>query len=182
MRAVLTTAHGGPEVLELRTDYPCPNPSTGQVLVRVAATAVNFHDIFTRRGMPGVKINLPVVVGSDIAGTVEALGPGVADHWLGRRVLVRRTYPGRRVERVPVQSYVAGTPGDPAARPGLPSRPTLLDQEDDLIEEARPGYDVVQETESTGYRSPDGQARPAGPRPGAKSTVTEVVEDLYEEP
>ena len=38
----------------------------------MAATAVNFHDIFTRRGMPGVKIRLPVIVGSDIAGTVES--------------------------------------------------------------------------------------------------------------
>ena len=117
-----------------------------------------------------------------LIGVIGLVLPGRTAGWLGRRVLVRRTYPGRRVERVPVQSYVAGTPGDPAARPGLPSRPTLLDQEDDLIEEARPGYDVVQETESTGYRSPDGQAMPAGPRPGAKSTVTEVVEDLYEEP
>ena len=88
MRAVLTTAHGGPEVLELRTDYPVPEPSAGQVRIKVAATAVNFHDIFTRRGMPGVKIKLPVVVGSDIAGTVDALGPGVSDHWLGRRVLI----------------------------------------------------------------------------------------------
>jgi alcohol dehydrogenase len=88
MRAVLTTAHGGPEVLELRTDYPLPQPSAGQVRVRVAATAVNFHDIFTRRGMPGVKIKLPVIVGSDIAGTVDALGAGVANHWLGRRVLI----------------------------------------------------------------------------------------------
>jgi alcohol dehydrogenase len=88
MRAVLTTAHGGPEVLELRTDYPLPEPAAGQVRVRVAATAVNFHDIFTRRGMPGVRIKLPVVVGSDIAGTVDVLGPGVADHWLGRRVLI----------------------------------------------------------------------------------------------
>jgi alcohol dehydrogenase len=88
MRAVLTTAHGGPEVLELRSDYPVPEPSTDQVRVKIAATAVNFHDIFTRRGMPGVKIKLPVVVGSDIAGTVDALGPGVAAHWLGKRVLI----------------------------------------------------------------------------------------------
>ena len=117
-----------------------------------------------------------------LIGVIGLVLPGRTAGWLGRRVLVRRTYPGRRVERVPVQSYVAGTPGAPAARPGLPSRPTLLDQEDDLIEEARPGYDVIQETESNGYRSPDGQARAAGPRPGAKSTVTEVVEDLYEEP
>jgi alcohol dehydrogenase len=88
MKAVLTTAHGGPEVLQLRHDYPAPIPGPGDVLVRVAATAVNFHDIFTRRGMLGVKIKLPVIVGSDIAGTVEALGQGVESHWLGKRVLI----------------------------------------------------------------------------------------------
>jgi alcohol dehydrogenase len=88
MRAVLTTAHGGPEVLELRSDYPRPEPAAGEVRVRVAATAVNFHDIFTRRGMPGINIKLPIVVGSDIAGTVEALGPGADPRWLGKRVLI----------------------------------------------------------------------------------------------
>jgi alcohol dehydrogenase len=88
MRAVLTTAHGGPEVLELRSDYPRPQPAAGEVLVKVAATAINFHDLFTRRGMPGIKIKLPVVVGSDIAGTVNTLGAGVPAHWLGKRVLI----------------------------------------------------------------------------------------------
>src|ERR1019366_10338052 len=88
MKAVLTTAHGGPEVLQLRHDYPAPIPGPGDLLVRVAATAVNFHDIFTRRGMPGVKIKLPVIVGSDIAGTVDELGQGVESHWLGKRVLI----------------------------------------------------------------------------------------------
>jgi alcohol dehydrogenase len=88
MKAVLTTAHGGPEVLQLQRDFPAPTPAPGEALVRVAATAVNFHDIFTRRGMPGVKIKLPVIVGSDIAGTVESLGQGVDAHWLGKRVLI----------------------------------------------------------------------------------------------
>lgn len=88
MKAVLTIAHGGPEVLQLRRDFPAPTPAPGEALVRVAATAVNFHDIFTRRGMPGVKIKLPVIVGSDIAGTVESLGQGVDSHWLGKRVLI----------------------------------------------------------------------------------------------
>jgi len=88
MRAVLTTAHGGPEVLKLQGDYPAPSAAPGEVLVRVAATAVNFHDIFTRRGMPGVRIKLPVITGSDIAGTVESLGDGVDPRWLGARVLI----------------------------------------------------------------------------------------------
>lgn len=88
MRAMLTTAHGGPEVLEYRTDYPLPVPAAGEVLVRVAATAVNFHDIFTRRGMPGIRIHLPVIVGSDIAGVVDSVGEGVNASWTGRRVLI----------------------------------------------------------------------------------------------
>ncbi|HMD73181.1 MAG TPA: zinc-binding dehydrogenase [Steroidobacteraceae bacterium] len=88
MKAVLTTAHGGPEVLQLRRDFPAPTPAPGEALVRVAATAVNFHDIFTRRGMPGVKIKLPVIVGSDIAGTVESVGQSVDAQWLGKRVLI----------------------------------------------------------------------------------------------
>jgi alcohol dehydrogenase len=84
----LTTAHGGREVLRLESAYPAPVAGPGEVLVRVAATAVNFHDIFTRRGMPGVKIKLPVITGSDIAGTVESLGDGVDPRWLGARVLI----------------------------------------------------------------------------------------------
>ncbi|HEY7817040.1 MAG TPA: zinc-binding dehydrogenase [Vicinamibacteria bacterium] len=113
MRAVLTVAHGGREVLELRNDLPDPKPGPEEVLVRVAATAVNFHDIFTRRGMPGVKIPLPVIAGSDIAGTVEAIGPGSDASWLGKRVLIDpvlrggnrlamlgETLPGGRAERV----------------------------------------------------------------------------------
>jgi alcohol dehydrogenase len=88
MKAMLTTAHGGPEVLQLRHDHPTPTLAPCEVLVRVAATAVNFHDIFTRRGMPGVRIKLPVIVGSDIAGTVESLGRDVDARWLGKRVLI----------------------------------------------------------------------------------------------
>ncbi len=88
MRAVLTTAHGGFEMLEVRGDHPAPVAGDGEVVVRVAATAVNFHDLFTRRGMPGVRISLPVIVGSDIAGTVESLGSDVPAQWLGKRVLI----------------------------------------------------------------------------------------------
>lgn len=88
MRAVLTVAHGDRSQLVYRTDYPDPVAGPGDVIVRVAATAVNFHDIFTRRGMPGIKIPLPVVVGSDIAGTITTLGEGVAGWSVGDRVLV----------------------------------------------------------------------------------------------
>lgn len=88
MRAMLTVAHGGRENLKLQGDFAVPTPATGEVLIKVAATAVNFHDVFTRRGMPGVRITLPVIVGSDIAGTVVATGQGAAEGWVGKRVLI----------------------------------------------------------------------------------------------
>ena len=88
MRAVLTTAHGDRSVLQLREDYPDPAASAGDVVVEVKATALNYHDIFTRRGMPGIKIDLPVVVGSDIAGVVTAVGDGVDASLIGARVLI----------------------------------------------------------------------------------------------
>lgn len=88
MRAVLTTAHGGREVLRVVDDHPAPIAEPGEVVIDVAATALNFHDIFTRRGMPGITINLPVVIGSDIAGTIAALGYGVTGWAIGDRVLI----------------------------------------------------------------------------------------------
>ena len=115
MRAMLTTAHGGRESLQLR-DVPAPLPGPGEALLSVAATSVNYHDIFTRRGMPGVRITLPVITGSDIAGTVLAVAPGAAPSWVGKRVLVDpvlrsgerfgmlgETLPGGRAEQVVVE-------------------------------------------------------------------------------
>lgn len=88
MRAVLTMSHGDRSVLKLERAYPDPVAAPGEVVVTIAATAVNYHDIFTRRGMPGIRIQLPVIVGSDIAGEVTELGEGVDASWLGRRVLI----------------------------------------------------------------------------------------------
>lgn len=114
MRALLTTAHGGRDTLVLR-DVPEPRPGPGEALLQVAATAVNYHDIFTRRGMPGVRIALPLIAGSDIAGTVLAVGADTDASWVGRRVLVDpvlrdgerfgmlgETLPGGRAEQVAV--------------------------------------------------------------------------------
>jgi alcohol dehydrogenase len=97
MRAVLTVGHGDRSKLELRSDYPDPVPDPDEVVLRVAATAINYHDIFTRRGMPGIKIPLPVVVGSDIAGEIVHLGGQVEGWQVGDRVLVDPVFrDGRR--------------------------------------------------------------------------------------
>lgn len=85
---MLTKAHGDRDVLRLEANYPDPQPAPGRVVVAVAVTAVNYHDIFTRRGMPGIKVPLPVVVGSDVAGTVLRLGEGVQGWAPGDRVLI----------------------------------------------------------------------------------------------
>jgi alcohol dehydrogenase len=94
MRAVVLTAHGGPENLEYVTDYPDPTPGPGEVLVKIGACSLNYHDVFTRRGMPGIRVPLPVVPGLDIAGEVATLGPGVAGVAIGARVLIDPIYPG----------------------------------------------------------------------------------------
>lgn len=87
MRALYFEQHGGPEVLRLG-DLPTPEPGPTQALVRVEACALNHHDVFTRRGMPGITTPLPMVLGCDVAGTVEAVGTEVEDRQVGDRVLV----------------------------------------------------------------------------------------------
>ncbi len=94
MHAVLTVAHGDREQLQYRSDFPEPTAAPDEVIVKVAATALNFHDIFTRRGMPGIRIPLPVIVGSDIAGEISALGTEVSGWNVGDRVLVDPVYRG----------------------------------------------------------------------------------------
>jgi alcohol dehydrogenase len=125
MRAMLTVAHGGRENLQLKHDVPDPQPAADEVLIQVAATSINYHDIFTRRGMPGVRITLPVIAGSDIAGTVVATGVAADESWLGKRVLIDpvlrgerfgmlgETLPGGRAEQIAVsQSMLIELPTD----------------------------------------------------------------------
>jgi alcohol dehydrogenase len=94
MRAILLTAHGGPDTLHYETAYPDPKPGAGEVLIKIGACSLNHHDVFTRRGMPGIKVPFPVVPGLDIAGEVAALGPEVSGVTVGARVLLDPVYPG----------------------------------------------------------------------------------------
>ena len=95
MRAAAIQAHGGPEQLELMPDFPDPTPRPGDVIVGVKAASLNYHDVFTRRGMPGIKLNLPVIPGLDIAGEIAEVGSEVTGWSVGDRVLVD---PVNRVE------------------------------------------------------------------------------------
>ncbi|MFO0997919.1 MAG: zinc-binding dehydrogenase [Alphaproteobacteria bacterium] len=88
MRALVLTAHGGNEALVFDPRYPDPKPGPGEVLLRVRACALNYHDVFTRNGMPGIKVPIPVIIGIDVAGEIAELGAEVTGFRVGERVLV----------------------------------------------------------------------------------------------
>src|SRR2546422_2450681 len=94
MRSVWITRTGPPEALEVR-DGPDPVPGPGQALVRVRATGVNFADVMARLGLYPDAPPRPCVVGYEVAGTVERLGPG-ADGALatGQRVIALTRFGG----------------------------------------------------------------------------------------
>ncbi len=88
MKAILVSAHGGPEALQHR-DLPRPEPGPGEVLVELHAASINHLDLWVRRGIPGVRYPLPLIPGCDGAGVVAEVGPGVTDLALGTRVLLQ---------------------------------------------------------------------------------------------
>jgi NADPH:quinone reductase-like Zn-dependent oxidoreductase len=87
MRAMVFDEHGGPEVLTLR-DVPDPSAGPGQVVVALEAAALNRLDIAIRKGLPGIRVSRPHILGCEGAGTVLEVGPGVADLSPGDRVVV----------------------------------------------------------------------------------------------
>jgi alcohol dehydrogenase len=88
MKAMVVRQHGGSEVMEFVSDFPDPTIGEGDVLIRVRASSLNYHDVFTRRGMPGIKIPMPLIMGLDVAGEIAEVGPGVEGWSVGDRVLV----------------------------------------------------------------------------------------------
>jgi NADPH:quinone reductase-like Zn-dependent oxidoreductase len=90
MNAVVFDRHGGPDVLQYRS-VPDPVPGHGEVKIKVAGCAVNHLDLWVREGIPGVA-PMPHILGSEISGTVEELGPEATGVAVGDSVLVS---PGR---------------------------------------------------------------------------------------
>jgi len=90
MRALVLSRYGGPEHTSL-TDVPQPSPRAGEFLVRVHAAGLNPVDYKTRAGALRVirKYPLPIVMGNELSGVVEAIGPGVTRFAEGDRVFAR---------------------------------------------------------------------------------------------
>ena len=87
MQAMVLREHGGPDVLRAE-QLPIPEPGPGEVRVRVRAVGVNHLDVWVRRGGPAFKLAYPHRLGSDIAGTIDAVGPG-ASATAGAKVIVQ---------------------------------------------------------------------------------------------
>ncbi|MBB5773354.1 quinone oxidoreductase family protein [Nonomuraea jabiensis] len=116
MHAIIVSAPGGPEVLEY-AERPDPVPGEGEIVVDVAASGVNFIDIYHRSG--AYPLDLPTPIGSEGAGTVSAVGPGVREVAVGDTVAwanVLGSYAEKAV--VPAERAVPvpdGVPADVAA-------------------------------------------------------------------
>ena len=87
MKAVVVRTPGGPQALEL-TDLPLPEPGPGEVRVRAHAIGVGRPDVLMRQGTYKWMPPLPLVPGNEVAGVVEALGPGTHGMAIGDRVLL----------------------------------------------------------------------------------------------
>lgn len=116
MRAVVIThrAEAGNTASSIRAveDWPEPaRPGPGLAQIRTLASALNHMDLWVAVGLPGLDLAYPRVSGCDACGTVEAVGPGVEEAWIGRRVIFNAAI--RQPERI--------TPDDPTGADLAPS-------------------------------------------------------------
>jgi len=88
VRAAVIHAHGGSDAIRYEASFPDPKPGPEDVVVRVRATSLNYHDVFTRRGMPGIKVPMPCIMGLDFAGEIVETGTNVNDWKPGDRVMI----------------------------------------------------------------------------------------------
>jgi NADPH:quinone reductase len=117
IRAVVVTAHGGPETLAVQS-RPRPQPGSGEVLVEVTASGVNFIDVYQREGV--YPTTPPFTLGIECAGRVTSLGPDVTDLAVGDLVATADAYHGSHATAVVVAAdrlvpVPAGVSGELAA-------------------------------------------------------------------
>lgn len=88
MQAQVIRGHGEIDSITFEANWPDPVPGPGEVVLKVKACSLNYHDLFTLRGMPGIKLGMPLIMGIDVAGDIAALGPDVTGWKIGDRVMV----------------------------------------------------------------------------------------------
>lgn len=95
MDAIVIAKQGAPVAhnVKLVHDWPDVTPGPGEVRVRTEASALNHLDLFVGQGLPGLNLTYPRVSGSDGCGRIDALGEGVDQSWLGRRVVLNACIP-----------------------------------------------------------------------------------------
>ena len=107
MRAVVITEHGGPEVLQVQ-ERPEPMVGPGEVRIAVKAAGINFADLMARSGMYPDAPKPPCVVGYEVAGEVDSVGPGVDSVAVGDRVMAGTRFGGyAELVAVPADSIIA---------------------------------------------------------------------------
>ncbi len=117
MRAVVIREHGGLENMIFEPNYRDPTPGPADVILKVKACSLNYHDVFTRHGMPGITVPMPIIIGIDVAGEIAELGSDVRGFAVGERVLVDpvdrvkggllgETFDGGLAERVRVPAHM----------------------------------------------------------------------------
>lgn len=87
MRAAVIHDHGTAPI-QIEKSFPDPVPGDDEVILRVGACSLNYHDLFTRRGMPGIKVPMPAIMGLDLAGEIVEVGKAAGEWKKGDRVLV----------------------------------------------------------------------------------------------
>jgi NADPH:quinone reductase-like Zn-dependent oxidoreductase len=121
MRAVRVHGFGGPEVLRY-DEVAVPAPGPGEVLVRVSAVGVNPPDWYMREGMPGLPpellppISLPITLGTDVSGVVEAVAADVAEFAVGDEVFGLLRFP-TSLQGSAYAEYVTAPAADLAHKP-----------------------------------------------------------------
>ena len=93
MKQVVIARHGGPEKLQVR-EAPDPRPKPGEVRIRVRASGINFADILARKGLYPDAPPLPAVVGYEVSGSADAVGPGVDQAFVGKDVVALTRFGG----------------------------------------------------------------------------------------
>ena len=108
MKAIVITKQGNPVTpnIEFQTSWAdVGKPGAGQVRIKTLASALNHMDLWVGRGVPGLDLEYPRISGCDSCGIVEAVGEGVDEAWVGKRVIVNAA------TRVQIKPDLGGVPG-----------------------------------------------------------------------